>query len=186
MYAVLRAANGVPQMRMRIVDGPDRNPGVFEAVGAATPIMVADELYRFVRIPYGRTISAFAAVAAPVVAAAASECKAIVGWQDVIIMSCIPWLRFTSFTQAVRIRGETVPLVVWGRIEGGTIPFGMKCTHAFMDGLHISRFFALLGDLLADPDLMREPPRPWVPLPFPGGSLRRPDREARGESPKRR
>lgn len=64
------------------------------------------------------------------------------------------WVRFTSFTNAMR-RDESVPKLTFGEryAEGGAwyVPVCVEVHHALVDGVDVGEFFARFQDLLARP-----------------------------------
>jgi len=140
LYAILHAANAVPQMRQRIVDGQVVE---FDRIAAMTPIMTEQELFRQIWCEDAPTYEEFKAAAAPKVEAAKQEDPAPLSdhGEDFFCASCVPWLHFTSVTQADLSFSQTVPILAWGKMENNLIPISCKFSHCFMDGLHVSRFF---------------------------------------------
>lgn len=72
---------------------------------------------------------------------------------DLIYYSVIPWVAFTSFTNAVSLdRFQTVPRLVFGKIfeSGGRdlIPHSVEVHHAMMDGIHVGKYFSGLQESL--------------------------------------
>ncbi len=68
------------------------------------------------------------------------------------------WLHFTSMTHAEYAVGAAVPALTWGKLQNGVIPVAGRFNHAFVDGLHASRFYALVEEGFNDPE------RLWLPL----------------------
>ena len=67
------------------------------------------------------------------------------GRDDLIYHSTIPWIRFTSFTNAIGHAGDSIPRLVFGRSteEAGRwrMPVSVEVHHALVDGLDVARFF---------------------------------------------
>ena len=120
LYALLRAANGVPQLRQRV-----RNDEVIEydSLAVMTPVMTVEEGFRQV-------------------------------WCD----NAPEFTAFSSMTHAEYAVGAAVPALTWGKLQNGVIPVAGRFNHAFVDGLHASRFFALVEEGFSDPE------RLWQPL----------------------
>jgi chloramphenicol O-acetyltransferase type A len=81
----------------------------------------------------------------------------IVKGENFFCASCIPWVHFSSITHAEFHFGAAVPTLTWGKLKNGVIPVACKFNHAFVDGLHASRFFAQLEDNFANPDSLYLP-----------------------------
>lgn len=152
LYAILRAANDVPQIRQRILPGGDIVE--FERVAAMTPIMTGAEMFRQIRCEYEPAFPAFRAIAAAQVAAAKEgrPCMTEEGC-DFICASCVPWVHFTGIDHAQYTFSQELPILTWGKMsEEGKIPVGVKFSHSFLDGLHVGRFFNSLETSFKAPD----------------------------------
>ncbi|MCS5932954.1 hypothetical protein LNQ03_28635 [Klebsiella pneumoniae subsp. pneumoniae] len=93
-----------------------------------------------------------------VAARGTSPAPLIVDGEHFICASCLPWLHFTSMTHAEYAVGAAVPALTWGKLQNGVIPVAGRFNHAFVDGLHASRFYALVEEGFIDPE------RLWLPL----------------------
>ena len=66
----------------------------------------------------------------------------------------LPWIRFTSFTNALR-RDDSVPKLVFGKrfAAGDTwrMPVAVEVHHALVDGIDVGEFLERFQDLLAPP-----------------------------------
>ncbi|CAK7007279.1 MAG: Chloramphenicol acetyltransferase 2 [Desulfovibrio sp.] len=155
LYAILRAANAVPQVRQRVVGG---EPVEFDRIAAMTPIMTDQEMFHQAWCEYAPTYAAFAEQATPAVAAARKGAPGplLNHGEDFLCASCLPWLHFTSVTQAEYAFGQAIPILAWGKLQNGHIPISCKFNHAFMDGLHISRFFRHIAEAFSAPETLWE------------------------------
>ena len=154
LYAILRAANVVPQMRQRIL--PDGTILEFTSIAVMTPIMTDREMFNSIWCEYAPTFAEFAKEAAPKAEKARQAPITLIPGRgdDFICASCLPWLHFTSVTQAEHSFGQTVPILSWGKLENGRVPISCKFNHAFVDGLHASRFFGHIGKSFTNPDCL--------------------------------
>ena len=159
LYAILRAANAVPQIRQRILG---ENIVEFERIAVMTPIMTEQEMFHQIWCEYAPTYSDFMQENASKVAAAkrAEPSPMEKHGEDFLCASCLPWLHFSAISQADLHFGQSVPILAWGRMKNGLIPVSCKFTHACVDGLHASRFFADFEQSLANPETL------WVPSKF--------------------
>lgn len=153
LYAILRAANTVPQVRQRIVGG---EPVEFDRIAAMTPIMTKMEMFRQVWCEYEDSFAQFKEAVTPGIEQAGNDAPAPLEKheQDFICASCLPWLRFDSITQADYAFDQDVPILAWGKMEEGKIPISVKFNHCFMDGLHVSRFFEAITDGFSRPECL--------------------------------
>lgn len=122
LYALLRAANGVPQLRQRV-----RNDEVIEydSLAVMTPVMTVGEGFRQVWCDNAPEFTAFSAAATPKIVAAreTSPAPLIVDGEHFICASCLPWLHFTSMTHAEYAVGAAVPALT-GKIAEWRYPGG--------------------------------------------------------------
>ncbi len=97
--------------------------------------------------------TAFSAAATPKIVAAreTSPAPLIVDGEHFICASCLPWLHFTSMTHAEYAVGAAVPALTPGKIAEWRYPVAGRFNHAFVDGLHASRFYALVEEDLMTP-----------------------------------
>lgn len=157
LYAILRAANEVPQFRQRQLE--DGRVVEFETIAALSPIMTAAGLYNQARLEYAPTFDDFKKAALPIVEAARrnedfSNMFSDIRNEDFICASCLPRLHFTSITQAELFPEQGAPLLAWGKLKNGLVPIGIKVNHAFVDGLHLSQFFECIEASLAQPKML--------------------------------
>lgn len=155
LYGILRAANRVPQVRQRLVDGEIVE---YSRIAVMTPIMTEYEMFRQIWCEYAPTFAWFSEDAVPKVAAAKRGRPSPMEdhGDDFLCASCLPWLHFTSVTQADYYFGQAVPILAWGKMKKGEMPFSCKFHHGFMDGLHVGRFFADIENSFANPDSLWE------------------------------
>lgn len=153
LYAILRAANAVPQIRQRILEN---NVIEFERIAVMTPIMTEQEMFRQIWCEYAPDFSGFADEAVPKVASAKRGVPSPMAehGEDFLCASCLPWLHFSAVSQAEYHFGQSIPILAWGKMKNGLIPISCKFNHAFADGLHVSRFFANIEESFANPDAL--------------------------------
>lgn len=147
LWAAANAANGVPELRQRVVDGKIVE---LEHCDTAHTVAMPDhtftncqtdcrrELADFLR--YGRDCQDQARQKAGFVSADADETA-------LMFVSCVPWLQFTQCIQPAPIPADYNPRIVFGKFfeqEGRLMmPLHIQCNHALVDGWHISEFFRL-------------------------------------------
>jgi chloramphenicol O-acetyltransferase type A len=157
-HAVIRAANAIPQLRQRLVDGGDAIE--WERVDGTPTVLRADDSFAVARLPFSLRLRDFAPGALAAVAAAA-EPGGPLGFvaepQAELHMTTLPLVAFTHFSHA---RGggfdDATPAMAMGRfaVEGGRtwMPLNVEVHHALVDGVHVGRFVQALESLLAEPD----------------------------------
>jgi chloramphenicol O-acetyltransferase type A len=148
LFASLRAANAQPEFRRRLRPG-----GIWEhdRVDVGATVMRADETFGFAYFAWASDAAAFlesgrrevARVAAGSGAADPRDDR-----DDLIHHSVLPWISFSSFKNARRGAGESVPKVVFGRHEERDgrrlMPVAIEVHHALVDGLHVARYLESL------------------------------------------
>jgi chloramphenicol O-acetyltransferase type A len=142
---MLKAANDVEAFRLRL-----RARGVWrhDRVAVGPTIMRTDETFGFVRLEPTASLAAFAAQGKAAIAEAASRKVLTPSRQvtdDIVFHSVLPWLRFTSFTNALPGGRDSIPRIVFGRcVRDGRrmkMPVAVEVHHALVDGLDVARFF---------------------------------------------
>lgn len=148
-YAVAGAANGVPEFRQRIV-----GDGIAEYEHCKTSHTVAleDGTYCYCTLDSDMPLAKFI----PYAVRAQERAKHVKNTEDnpdevsgLIFISTLPWMSYTAIIQPVPIPADSNPRITWGRYfeqDGKVlIPISVLCNHALVDGLHIARFYELLG-----------------------------------------
>ena len=152
LYAVVRAANDVPELRRRIrgdqVVEYDRCP-------SSHTVALPDGTYCYCSLEVDRPFREFL----PYAAAEQERVKAAPTLEDgedgesLFFVSCVPWLSYTALTQPTPTPADSNPRITWGRWhrqEGRTLlPMTLLANHALVDGIHIARFYENLDRELA-------------------------------------
>jgi chloramphenicol O-acetyltransferase type A len=145
LFLMLNAANAVEAFRLRL-----RPRGVWrhDRVAAGPTIMRPDETFGFVRLEPADTLRQFASRGRAVIAAVEAQSGLVsnrLAGDDIVFHSVLPWLRFTSSTNALPGKGDSIPRIVFGRCvrEGKRMkmPVSVEVHHALVDGLDVARFF---------------------------------------------
>ena len=156
VYVLTKAANGIAAFRQRI-----RGTTVVEhaIVHPASTIMADGGLFTFCFFEYREDFSRFVRHADARVA----EVKAHPsladppGRDDVLFMTAIPWVSFTSFGHPMPGEpGDAIPRIAWGKYhEVGSalkMPLEVQGHHALMDGLHMGRYYEAVQGYLDEPE----------------------------------
>jgi Chloramphenicol O-acetyltransferase len=77
----------------------------------------------------------------------------MIGRDDFIYITCIPWISFTHLSHTISInRNDSVPRISWGKYfeqEGKVLlPFSVQVHHAFVDGVHVGQYIEKLQKYL--------------------------------------
>jgi chloramphenicol O-acetyltransferase type A len=142
LFHTLAAANAVPAFRLRMRLDRVR---VHDAVRMSTTVMRDDGAYNYAVLEPHDRLEDFRAAAEQELARAKAAVDLTVPEGDGIIYhSTLPWLRFTSFTSAIRGAGECVPHVTFGQRhqveDRWRMPVAVEVHHAVVDGADVAAF----------------------------------------------
>lgn len=147
LYCVSRAANAVPELRRRIIDGEIWE---YPWCPSSHTVAKADGSYAYCTLRADKPLRDFL----PEAARAHEACKRNGSIQEDadslshLFLSSLPWMRYTALVQPVPCPADSNPRITWGRRfeENGRtrIPMSLLCHHALADGLHIARFYEAL------------------------------------------
>ncbi len=153
MHHLVGAANEVPALRQRIrVEGGADVVVEHDRVDPAFTAPLEGDRFGYATAPWVEDLGAFASG----VAAATEALRARATLQpfegqrdDVIYVTCLPWVRFTHVEHPLGPPTDSVPRLAWGRIgrdgDRARVPVNLLGHHALVDGLHVGRFFDLAG-----------------------------------------
>jgi chloramphenicol O-acetyltransferase type A len=154
-YAITRAANAIPEFPYRIRSGAVVE---HEVVHPSITILTKDDLFSFCTFDYVEDFAAFAAQAAERIANAQEHLclENLPGKDDLLYMTAIPWVSFTSFAHPMQLHpADSVPRFAWGKFfadgESLQMPLSVQGHHAVMDGLHMGRFYTTVQDYFHEP-----------------------------------
>ncbi|KPL78076.1 chloramphenicol acetyltransferase [Ornatilinea apprima] len=156
IYLVTRAANQIPEFRYRIRSGSVIE---HEVVHPSTTILGKDDVFSFCTLNYTTDFSQFLSRALEKIACVQKRPRLLEEDQqrdDLLFMTAIPWVSFTSIMHPMRLLPEdSVPRFAWGKYfeEGSKIkmPLSVQGHHALMDGLHAGRFYEEVQQTFHDP-----------------------------------
>jgi chloramphenicol O-acetyltransferase type A len=77
----------------------------------------------------------------------------IAGRDDVIFLSCVPWVSFSSISHTMSFcSNDCIPRLSWGKYfeENGKLmlPFSVQAHHSFVDGIHMGQYIDKLQEFL--------------------------------------
>ena len=157
IYLISRAANDIPEFRYRM-----RGEEVIEheTVSPSVTILVENDLFSFCSIDYCKDFGEFAERAARLIAAVKNDptLKDPPGRDDLLYMTALPWVSFTSFTHPMRLHpSDSIPRFAWGKYfeEAGLVkmPLSVQGHHNLMDGIHMGKLYGYLQDYLNQPQI---------------------------------
>lgn len=153
LFSILRAANSIPQLKQRTLGDEVIE---YNEIKVMTPIMTKDEGFRQIMCESTPFFTDFRSQIDEKIEEVknAQAGPMIIQDEDFFCASCLPWLHFNSITHAEFHFGAAVPTLTWGQLKDGVVPVACKFNHAYVDGLHASRFFACIEDNFNNPDLL--------------------------------
>ena len=154
LYAVVRAANDVPQLRRRIL--PDGRVAEYDWCAPSYTAMKPDGVYVYCNVegdlPYDDFVAQGQRRQREVL-----ERGTLTEDGDVrsfFFVSSVPWVHYSQLQHPAESPDDSNPRISWGKyvtVNGRTtLPVSLFVNHALADGLHISRFFLNLEKELAD------------------------------------
>jgi chloramphenicol O-acetyltransferase type A len=156
IYIISRAANEIPEFRQRI---RGKQVVEHEIVHPSPTIPTDDDLFSFCLIEYSEDFESFSKRATKAIAAAKTQptLEDEPGQDNLLFMSAIPWVSFTSFKHPMHLQPtDSFPRFAWGKFfeENGMLkmPLAVQAHHAMMDGLHVGKYYAVFQELLDHPD----------------------------------
>ena len=154
LFAAMQAANAVEAFRLRL-----RGDQVWchDAVGIGCTVLRPDRTFGFAYFAHDTSFARFAADGRNEMERARSGATLTderEGDDATLHATVLPWIRFTSFTNAMR-RADSVPKLTFGKryAQGGAwrMPVCVEVHHALVDGIDAGEFFQHFQDRLSDP-----------------------------------
>lgn len=162
LYLTQVAINQHQPFKLRIVGDELR---AYNRISISSTVLADDEMMRFCDMPYAEDFDTFCHQA--ILAQQAAKSRPFVAAdfvgqamaQDVIHLSVIPWISFTSFSNARNTaQADSIPKIIFGKSKettsGMKMPFSVEVHHGVMDGLQVGRFFETMQTLFNQPELL--------------------------------
>lgn len=151
LWVAAKAANAVPELRQRIIDGQIVE---FDHCNVGHTVALEDTTFCNCYTESRMGIEEFLMDAK----ARQEEAKHHPGFVNpdedetgLIFTSCVPWIAFTQCIQPAPIPADCNPRIVFGKYikEGDRtlMPLHIQCNHALVDGYHIGRFYQLFQEM---------------------------------------
>ncbi|PWG16027.1 CatA-like O-acetyltransferase [Salibaculum griseiflavum] len=154
LYALAAGCHAVPELRTRfrgqdIVVEHDR-------LTLSPTIALPDGSFGFGYVAYQPDWPAFDAAAEAEIAAVrggAERAPSNGERDDLLYLSCLPWLDFTGLTNALPDAQDCIPRLSWGKFVTGangrtTCAFTAEVHHAIADGAHLAQAVEAIQDTL--------------------------------------
>ena len=142
LFALMQAIDASEPMRLRLRGSEAWR---LDRVGIATTVMRADQTFAFARIDPAPTRDEFLRLGREEMDRARQSVvlDQMPEQDDLVYHTTLPWLRFTSFTNALS-GSDSIPRVTFGKVfDAGAsfrMPVAVEVHHALVDGLDVARF----------------------------------------------
>lgn len=146
LYGIGAGIHAVPELCMRF-----RGDEVVrhDAVELSMTVPTRAGSFGYAYVPYDPDFTAFDTQAKALIGAVA-EGGALAAnsgeRDDLAYLSCMPWLDYTSLSNAMPGPLDCIPRVGWGKIVEAqgrwSMPMTLEVHHALADGAHVGAFFA--------------------------------------------
>lgn len=153
LYALGNAANSIPQMRQRIIDGGITE---FSACDSSYTVALPDDTYCYCEVDTQQPFDRFLLSAKEAQKQAAQAASVSDEDPDTLFfVSSVPWISYTALTLPTPFPADSNPRFTLGRYtvqndEMVLLPVSVLAHHALVDGLHIARFYDALGRMIDD------------------------------------
>lgn len=155
LYASAKTANSIEAFRYRIRKD---KVAVHDKVSPSFTVMTSKEVFSFCTVDFEDDYKEFYTSASREIEKAKD--KVIIedepGRDDLLYITCIPWVSFTNITHPIQMRPvDSIPRISWGKYfeENGRmkLPLSVQAHHALVDGMHIGQYFIKLQEMLNNP-----------------------------------
>lgn len=157
LYSVMKCCNEMEEFRYRIKDDKII---IHDVVHPGVASIAEEDVYTNFIIQYKPSLIEFLTEYEK--AAEQAKGEIVVGEKqkgkdDLIFISSLPWVSFTSVTNPMRSGYEdSTPRIIYGKQfkQDGKImmPFSVQVNHCLMDGIHVSKYFYKLTEVLSNPE----------------------------------
>ena len=154
LYAVVRAANDVPELRRRLKDGQVIQ---YDRCQPSYTAMRSNGVYVYCLVDSGTLPYEDFVQEGKRKQQAALEKDELKETGDPLnhfFVSCLPWLPYTQIQHPSVSRDDSNPRFSWGKFtkENGrvTLPVSLFINHALADGWHVTQFYRNLDRELAE------------------------------------
>ncbi len=156
VYVISKAANRVRELRQRI-----RGERVVEhaVIHPQITVLGDDDLFGLATLTYDACFATFASEAAesmkrvkgnPSLHDFPSAQTGESARDDLLSISILPWLAFTSFAITRKPKEDCIPHLAIGKVQSAgdrfQLPFFVNFHHALVDGLHVARFIKYIEE----------------------------------------
>ncbi len=152
LYAVMNTCNQIEEFKYRI---RGNDVVVHDTVHPSYTVQASDNLFRFVNSYYQDNLHEFLNSVDNDIdnAKIGSGLSDDPSRDDLIYISSIPWITFTSITHPTDSKHpDSFPRISWGKFYKQNdlvyIPISVSMHHALSDGIHVGNFYQLLANFI--------------------------------------
>jgi chloramphenicol O-acetyltransferase type A len=116
-----------------------------------------DDLFRMIAVDFSDDILVFKKrlLHEISVSVAYFDPKKLLGRDDAVFISALPWIEFTGTDHTMSLKKEdAIPRITWGKIHVSEnkmlLPYNIQVNHMFVDGIHVGYFFEELNCQIKD------------------------------------
>jgi chloramphenicol O-acetyltransferase type A len=156
LFGVSKAANGIPEFRLRI---RGNRVVAHEVVHPSYTVLGRNNLFGFCETRYTDTIASFFTRAEKDMQRARSNpvLTDTPGRDDYLFISSLPWVSFTSVSHPIHMHpADSVPRISWGKYKHGRhsilMPLSVQIHHGLADGFHVGKFFECFQEWIDRPE----------------------------------
>jgi chloramphenicol O-acetyltransferase type A len=155
LWAISHVANSIDELKYRI-----RNENVIlhDRVHPSFTVLTPDNLFAFCLAEYTQDIKRFFERVEKGIqeSRANPSLEDEPGQDDLLFVSCLPWIHFTAISHPVKLDAEdAIPRISWGSFkeDKGKIlmPLAVQVHHGLADGYHLGEFFNRMQELVKEP-----------------------------------
>ena len=157
VHILTRTANTIPEFRYRM-----RGEAVVEheIVHPSSTIMGREDVFSFCTMEYSEKFSDFITRNSEKITDVREQPRLLgedQGRDDLLFMTAIPWVSFTSFMHPLKLPVDSIPRFAWGKFfeakKSLKMPLSVQAHHALMDGLHVGRYFEKVQEFFEKPEI---------------------------------
>ena len=144
IYAIGVGLHAVPELRTRFIDDVVTE---HERLALSMTVPRADGAFGFGYVEFNPDFATFDPVCSAAIENARTgpiEPNRMEG-NGLAYLSCMPWLDYTSITNAMPSSEDCIPRISWGKImpkgDGFDMAMTIEVHHAIADGVHIGTYF---------------------------------------------
>lgn len=156
VYVATRAVNDIDAFRQRI-----RGEKVVEhdIINPSFTIMSDEGVFTFCKVEFKTNLKSFVKCGLEEIEERkrSVDLKDEPNRDDVIFMTSIPWVSFTSMMHPIHMSPvDSVPRIAWGKYfkenEKLMMPLSVQAHHSLVDGMHIGQYFERIQHILDNID----------------------------------